>query len=127
MAKQEAAPAEKYEITDEQIHAFSGLFALARGAMTQAEAAKRAGVAQTTISFLENGLGKRTSLIDTLRVARSYGITPNEIGRALGLYNGKDTEVPGYLEAIVDKLKALPPDRLEDVRAVLEHYTKASV
>lgn len=75
--------------------------------LSQNELARRAGVSQSGLSYIESG--EKSPSVDTLlRIADALGVTVSELLNAQG-----DTEMPPHIRALVREARSLTPEQAE--------------
>lgn len=111
--------------TPEQTRQWQELFQMRRKTLgwSQMKAAEMAGVSQTLISSIERGphIGLRAA--DLFKVAKVYGIEPNDIARVLGTLPEDrvyDSDTRKKLSQVWDSVALLPEDKLEQLLEVME-------
>ncbi len=121
-------PAQKFEIPDEARDRFAQLFAQVREqrAIPQWKVGKDTGLSQTFVSTLELGASGDWSLVNTLRLAKYYGISPQQVADVLGLAETPEEKeaslIPEYLKETVELLKEIPQERIPAVNAALTYF-----
>lgn len=116
-----------FEVTEEQRQRFQALFRSAREAQhkLQSQVSEESGLSQSFISSTENGPQGRQSLIETLRLARYYNISPQKLAEVLGIYEPTpEPAVPEHLLEYIDLLKQIPAEHLPQVKNLLKYYAK---
>lgn len=110
------------EVTPEQAEAFATLLRSAREGRgwLQLEAAKRAGVAASTLSRLEHAPYEGMRFEDIMRLCWLYGISPEQVASIVGIpTSGDRQEVDGELTALCAVLQGLEQEQRTFVLKVL--------
>lgn len=111
--------------TVEQMRAWSDLLINARKSrgLTQLEVAEQAGLTVTTLSSLERGAYPNMSLVDSVKLGKFYGISPNQIATVLGLWSEEEhdrvatTPEGAY---ILEMFEKIPESRKEIAHALIK-------